>query len=52
MADAQFTVRAVGRVESPLRTRAEAPKQGDEGAPGAWLAFEPEVARGLRELAA
>ncbi|MEU2632154.1 tRNA (N6-threonylcarbamoyladenosine(37)-N6)-methyltransferase TrmO [Kitasatospora sp. NPDC007106] len=52
MADAQFTVRAVGRVESPLRTRAEAPKQGDEGAPGAWLVFEPEVARGLRELAA
>ncbi|MEW1911835.1 tRNA (N6-threonylcarbamoyladenosine(37)-N6)-methyltransferase TrmO [Kitasatospora sp. NPDC085895] len=52
MADAQFTVRAVGRVESPLRTRAEAPRQGDEGAPETWLVFEPEVARGLRELAA
>ncbi|WP_030263932.1 tRNA (N6-threonylcarbamoyladenosine(37)-N6)-methyltransferase TrmO [Streptomyces sp. NRRL B-24484] len=52
MADAGFTARAIGRVESPLRTRAEAPKQGDEGGPDAWLVFEPEVARGLRELTA
>ncbi|MCU7820757.1 tRNA (N6-threonylcarbamoyladenosine(37)-N6)-methyltransferase TrmO [Kitasatospora sp. DSM 101779] len=52
MADTGFTVRVIGRVESPLRTRAEAPKQGDEGGPDAWLVFEPEVARGLRELAA
>ncbi|MEV7177405.1 tRNA (N6-threonylcarbamoyladenosine(37)-N6)-methyltransferase TrmO [Kitasatospora sp. NPDC093679] len=52
MADAQFTVRAIGRVESALRSRAEAPRQGDEGAPEACLVFEPEVAGGLRELAA
>ncbi len=32
----------VGRVESSLTDRADAPKQGNEGAPEAWLIFEPE----------
>ena len=27
----------IGVVRSPLRTRDEAPKQGDEGAPEAWI---------------
>lgn len=40
-------LRAVGRVESPLQDRATAPKQGDEGAPDAWLVFEPGVRDGL-----
>ncbi len=42
----------IGRVESPLKDPASAPKQGDEGAPDAWLAFEPAVLAaldGLRE---
>ena len=30
----------VGRVASPLSDRAAAPKQGDEGAPEAWLVFD------------
>jgi tRNA-Thr(GGU) m(6)t(6)A37 methyltransferase TsaA len=30
--------------------RAEAPKQGDEGAPEAWLVFEPGVLQGLSDL--
>ncbi len=34
---------AIGRVESPLTELASAPKQGDEGAPDAWLVFEPGV---------
>jgi tRNA-Thr(GGU) m(6)t(6)A37 methyltransferase TsaA len=41
----------VGRVESPLTDAAAAPKQGDEGAPEAWIALDPaaaEAARGLR----
>jgi tRNA-Thr(GGU) m(6)t(6)A37 methyltransferase TsaA len=46
-----YEVRPIGRVESPLRDRAAAPKQGDEGAPDAWLAFDPAVADGLRDLA-
>jgi len=39
-------------VESPLKDRAQAPKQGDEGAPDAWLLFEPAVADALDGLAA
>jgi tRNA-Thr(GGU) m(6)t(6)A37 methyltransferase TsaA len=42
---------AVGKVESPLTDRASAPKQGDEGAPEAWLAFEPAFAEALEGIA-
>jgi tRNA-Thr(GGU) m(6)t(6)A37 methyltransferase TsaA len=45
-------VAPVGRVESELTDPASAPRQGDEGAPEAWLAFEPGVLDaldGLRE---
>ncbi len=42
---------AIGTVRSPLRERAEAPRQGDEGAPEAVLEFEPAVAAGLAGLA-
>ena len=38
-----FELTTVGSVESPLTDPASAPKQGDEGAPDAWLAFEPCV---------
>ena len=43
---------AIGTVESPLKDRASAPKQGDEGAPDAWLVFDPGVADGLDGIAA
>ena len=45
-----YQVVPIGRVESPLVDRAQAPRQGDEGAPSAWLVFEPGVAEGLRDL--
>ena len=45
-------LRPIGRVSSALVDPATAPKQGDEGAPDAWLEFVPEVADGLRDLAA
>src|ERR1700754_4912616 len=45
-----FVVRPVGRVESTLVDLAQAPRQGDEGAPDAWLAFEPSVADAMRDL--
>jgi tRNA-Thr(GGU) m(6)t(6)A37 methyltransferase TsaA len=48
----QFVVRPIGRVESVLKTRDEAPRQADEGAPGAVLVFDESVRDGLRELAA
>jgi len=46
-----FQVEPIGRVESPLTERAQAPRQGNEGAPAAWLVFDPRVADGLRDLA-
>ena len=46
-----YQVVPIGWVESPLKDRAQAPRQGDEGAPDAWLVFQPEVAEGLRDLA-
>ena len=45
-----FEIRPIGFVESPLRDRAAAPKQADEGAPDAWLVFAPTVLDGLRGL--
>lgn len=45
-------VRPIGRVESPLLDRAAAPRQGDEGAPEAWLVFDDAVADGLRDVTA
>ncbi len=50
--DGPFPLRPIGRVESVLVDRAEAPKQGDEGAPDAWLVFDPSVADAMRDLAA
>src|SRR5690242_15822703 len=46
-----FSVRPVGRVASELVDRADAPRQGDEGAPEAWLVFEPWVRDAMRDLA-
>ena len=43
---------AIGTVESPLTDAATAPKQGDEGAPEAWIAFADEVAEALDGIAA
>ncbi len=40
----------IGHVESPLTDRADAPKQGFEGAPESCLVFEPAVLDGLDGL--
>jgi tRNA-Thr(GGU) m(6)t(6)A37 methyltransferase TsaA len=42
-----FTVRPIGHVESPLTSTADAPRQGDEGAPEAYLILDPIVQAGL-----
>jgi tRNA-Thr(GGU) m(6)t(6)A37 methyltransferase TsaA len=44
-------LRAIGRVSSPLADPAEAPKQGDEGAPQAVLEISPRFIRGLEGIA-
>ncbi len=45
-----FEVEAIGKVESPLTDLASAPKQGDEGAPDAWLVFEPSVLEAIEGI--
>lgn len=43
-------IQPVGHVRSTLTDRATAPKQGDEGAPDAWLEFAEEFADAMRDL--
>ena len=45
-----YELRPIGRVRSPLVDRADAPKQGDEGAPPAELVFADECVAGLRDI--
>jgi tRNA-Thr(GGU) m(6)t(6)A37 methyltransferase TsaA len=47
-----YQVVPIGWVESSLTERAQAPRQGDEGAPEARLVFEPAVAEAIRDLRA
>ena len=42
----------IGRVESALTDLAAAPKQADEGAPEAWLVFDPPLLEALDGLRA
>jgi tRNA-Thr(GGU) m(6)t(6)A37 methyltransferase TsaA len=42
-----FEIKPIGRVESSLIDPSSAPNQGDEGAPDAWLVFEPAVLEAL-----
>jgi tRNA-Thr(GGU) m(6)t(6)A37 methyltransferase TsaA len=45
-----YELQPIGWVESPLVDPAAAPKQGNEGSPEAWLAFDRGFAEGLRDL--
>jgi tRNA-Thr(GGU) m(6)t(6)A37 methyltransferase TsaA len=47
---ARYELQPIGWVESPLVDRDSAPRQGDEGAPDAWLVFDPEMRPGIRDL--
>lgn len=44
---ASYTVEPIGFVRSELKRREDAPMQGDEGAPDAWLELTPQAAQGL-----
>jgi tRNA-Thr(GGU) m(6)t(6)A37 methyltransferase TsaA len=50
MTTSMYQVRPIGWVESPLVDRESAPRQGDEGTPDAWIAFEDEVLDALADL--
>src|ERR1700754_2594022 len=47
---AEYVLTPVGRVESPLRQRSDAPKQGDEGAPDSTIAIDPAYAEAVRDV--
>jgi tRNA-Thr(GGU) m(6)t(6)A37 methyltransferase TsaA len=45
-----YELRPIGRVVSPLTDASTAPRQPDEGAPSAWLHFDPSVLDALSSL--
>src|SRR5262245_12793863 len=47
MNDTDTTLKPIGVIRSELKARSEAPKQGSEGAPDAWLEIQPWAADGL-----
>jgi tRNA-Thr(GGU) m(6)t(6)A37 methyltransferase TsaA len=52
VSDEPVELTPIGRVESPLTDPAAAPKQGDEGAPDAWLVIAPDLLDGLSGIEA
>ncbi len=51
MNSTSYTIQPIGFVRSELTRLADAPMQGDEGAPQAWLELTPLAARGLTGIA-
>ncbi len=47
----KYALYAIGTIHSALHELADAPRQGSEGAPDAWLEIDPRYARGLSRLA-
>ena len=47
MSKINYTIEPIGFVRSELTRLEDAPMQGDEGAPEAWLELTPQVAPGL-----
>ena len=52
MRSAKFTLKPLGYIHSELSVVTEAPRQGSEGAPDAWLDLDVEYAQGLDGVAA
>jgi tRNA-Thr(GGU) m(6)t(6)A37 methyltransferase TsaA len=48
----EYSLHPVGHIRSTLRAPNEAPRQGSEGAPDAWLDVNPTLARALFGIAA
>lgn len=51
MNETNYSIKPIGVVRSALTNREEAPRQGYEGAPDAWLELDPSVAEGLDGIA-
>jgi tRNA-Thr(GGU) m(6)t(6)A37 methyltransferase TsaA len=52
MIDTSYTIEPIGVIRSELASREAAPRQGNEGAPDAWLEVNSTVAEGLEGIAA
>jgi tRNA-Thr(GGU) m(6)t(6)A37 methyltransferase TsaA len=48
--DDTFLLTPIGVVRSPLKNRADAPRQGSEGAPDAWVEIDPRYLGALHRL--
>jgi len=51
MSETDYTLSPLGFLHSPLKSREEAPNQGREGAPDAWLEVNETFAEGLEGIA-
>ena len=49
--DERFALHVVGFIRSTLRSTSDAPRQGAEEAPDAWLEVKPEFVRALHRVA-
>jgi len=47
-----YSLAPIGQIRSTLKTTHEAPRQGSEGAPDAWLEIDPAYVGGLRGVTA
>jgi tRNA-Thr(GGU) m(6)t(6)A37 methyltransferase TsaA len=47
-----YSLNPIGFIRSPLKNREDAPKQGHEGAPEAWVEVAANVAEGLQGITA
>ena len=52
MNETSYTIEPIGVVRSELTSIENAPLQGDEGAPNAWLEFTPQVSQGVAGITA
>jgi tRNA-Thr(GGU) m(6)t(6)A37 methyltransferase TsaA len=50
MKETVFEIRRIGVIRSRLSSRKEAPNQGSEGAPDAWIDVDPDFAEGLQGI--
>jgi tRNA-Thr(GGU) m(6)t(6)A37 methyltransferase TsaA len=48
MSGSEYSLRPVGFVRSPLQHRDDAPRQGNEGAPDAWIEMNSQVLDALQ----
>jgi tRNA-Thr(GGU) m(6)t(6)A37 methyltransferase TsaA len=51
MRETHYSLSVIGWLHSPLKEPGEAPRQGREGAPDAWLEVNASVAEGLEGIA-